>query len=57
LFFSFYDHGFIRAAVCVPEVRVAVPAFNVAQTIDLLQSAVREKAWLEQLNRIPSADH
>jgi hypothetical protein len=56
LFFSLYDHDFIRAAVCMPEVRVADPAFNVAQTIDLLQSAVRKKAWLEQLNRIPSAD-
>ena len=57
LFFSFYDHGFIRAAVCVPEVRVADPAFNVARTIDLLQRATGEKTWDEQLNRIPSADH
>jgi len=32
-FFNLYHHGFIRVAVCSPEVRVADPAFNVNTTI------------------------
>src|SRR6185369_6558362 len=38
-FDSIYTHGFVRAAVCVPLVRVADPAFNVARTIALAQQA------------------
>jgi NAD+ synthase (glutamine-hydrolysing) len=38
-FFSIYSHGFIRAAVCVPFVRVADPEFNVTQTLGLARRA------------------
>ena len=41
-FFSIYAHGFIRAAVCVPSVRVADPAFNVERTIELAKQASAE---------------
>ena len=43
-FHSIYTHGFVRAAVCVPPVRVAEPAFNAAQTIALAQRAHNEQA-------------
>ena len=43
-FFNLYNHGFIRVAVCIPEVRVADPAFNVAQTLSLAEKAVSNKA-------------
>src|SRR6266704_5490980 len=42
--FNLYSHGFIRAAVGIPEVRVADPAFNGARTIELMEKAEREKA-------------
>ncbi|MBS0424725.1 MAG: NAD(+) synthase [Proteobacteria bacterium] len=45
-FFNLYNHGFVRAAVCVPDVRVADPKFNVAATIALMQQAVGQKACL-----------
>ena len=38
-FDSIYRHGFIRVAVCIPPVRVADPAFNVAQTVALAREA------------------
>ena len=38
-FFSIYAHGFIRAAVCVPSVRVADPEYNVDRTIGLAREA------------------
>lgn len=38
-FHSAYNHGFIRAAVCIPSVRVADPEFNAAQTLDLARRA------------------
>ncbi|MGI8971891.1 MAG: NAD(+) synthase, partial [Dehalococcoidia bacterium] len=38
-FFSIYSHGFIRAAVCTPFVRVADPAFNVERTLELARRA------------------
>src|SRR5258708_39123925 len=38
-FDSIYSHGFIRAAVCVPSLRVADPAFNVERTIELSRLA------------------
>src|SRR5690349_20929595 len=38
-FGSIYRHGFIRAAVCVPFVRVADPVYNVEHTIGLAQRA------------------
>ncbi len=38
-FYSIYSHGFIRAAVCVPFVRVADPAYNVERTLGLARRA------------------
>jgi NAD+ synthase (glutamine-hydrolysing) len=45
-FFNFYNHGFIRVAVAIPEVRIGDPAFNVAQTMVLAREAVNRKAVL-----------
>lgn len=39
LFNSIYSHGFTRAAVCVPLLRVADPEYNAAQTLSLAQQA------------------
>lgn len=38
-FYNLYRHNFLRTAVCVPELRVADPAFNAAQTIALMEQA------------------
>ena len=38
-FYSIYSHGFIRAAVCIPSVRVADPAFNAERTLELAKLA------------------
>ena len=38
-FDSPYSHGFVRAAVCIPSVRVADPAYNVERTIALARRA------------------
>jgi NAD+ synthase (glutamine-hydrolysing) len=38
-FHTLYAHGFIRAAVCIPPVRVADPEFNVEQTLRLARRA------------------
>jgi NAD+ synthase (glutamine-hydrolysing) len=38
-FASIYSHGLVRAAVCVPHLRVADPFFNGARTVDLLRRA------------------
>ncbi|HVN63263.1 MAG TPA: NAD(+) synthase [Candidatus Binataceae bacterium] len=45
-YFNFFNHGFIRAAVGVPSVRVADPAFNAKQTIALIQRAAERKATI-----------
>ena len=45
-FLNLYRHNFIRAAVCTPEVRVADPAFNAAQTVALLKQAAERRAVL-----------
>ena len=45
-FFNLYNHGFIRAAVCIPELRVADTCFNVQKTIELAQVAASQKAIL-----------
>lgn len=45
-FFNLYRHHFIRAAVAIPEVQVADPAFNARQTIALLEQAASRKACL-----------
>ncbi len=38
-FYSIYSHGMIRAAVCIPTLRVADPGFNVERTIVLAKQA------------------
>jgi NAD+ synthase (glutamine-hydrolysing) len=38
-FFNLYHHGFIRAAVCVPDVRVSDTAFNAAETVQMARKA------------------
>ncbi|HXU75608.1 MAG TPA: NAD(+) synthase, partial [Methylomirabilota bacterium] len=43
-FDSIYSHGFIRAAVCIPALRVADPEYNVAQTIALARQASQSQA-------------
>ena len=43
-FFNLYTHGFVRVAVAVPRCRVADPAFNAQQTIELLRRASAEGA-------------
>ena len=43
-FHSIYSHGFIRAAVCVPKIRVADPVFNAERTIGLARRAAELSA-------------
>lgn len=38
-FYSIYSHGFARAAVCLPYVRVADPSFNAEHTLSLARRA------------------
>jgi NAD+ synthase (glutamine-hydrolysing) len=45
-FYSIYSHGFIRAAVCLPHVRVADPEFNTERTLALAQRASDANAAL-----------
>jgi NAD+ synthase (glutamine-hydrolysing) len=45
-FYSIYSHGFARAAVCVPALRVADPAFNAERTIALARRASESHAAL-----------
>jgi NAD+ synthase (glutamine-hydrolysing) len=45
-FFNLYNHGFIRVAVGIPEVRVADPAFNAASTVELMEQAANQQAML-----------
>ncbi len=45
-FFNLYNHGFIRAAVCIPELRVADTFFNTQRTIELAREAASQKAML-----------
>ena len=45
-FDSIYSHGFIRAAVCIPSLRVADPGFNLERTLDLARRASAAKAAL-----------
>ena len=45
-FHSPYSHGFIRAAVCVPFVRVADPAYNADRTLALARRASDSAAAL-----------
>lgn len=43
-FFNLYKHGFIRTAVCIPEVKVADVPFNTQKTIELAKKAAQQKA-------------
>jgi NAD+ synthase (glutamine-hydrolysing) len=45
-FFNLYHQGFIRAAVCIPEVKVADVSFNTQKTIELAKKAAQQKAVL-----------
>ena len=45
-FFNLYRHGFARVAVATPLVRVGDPAYNRAQTLDLLRQAARRRVAL-----------
>ena len=45
-FHSIYSHGFIRAAVCIPSVRVADPSFNAERTRQLAREASGANAAL-----------
>jgi len=45
-FFNLYNHGFVRTAVCVPELRVSDVPYNTQKTIELAQKAARQKAVL-----------
>src|SRR5687768_12411965 len=43
-FGSIYTHGFVRAAVCIPTLRVADPTFNAERTLALARKASEAKA-------------
>lgn len=45
-FFNLYRHGFLRAALCVPRVRVADPGFNRGETTALARKAAERGAVL-----------
>ncbi len=45
-FFNLYNQGFIRTAVCIPEVKVADAFFNTKKTIELAKIAASRKAIL-----------
>src|SRR6478672_2407706 len=45
-FHSLYAHGFARLSVCVPQVKVASPAFNVEHTLALAREAAADHAAL-----------
>ena len=45
-YFNLYNHGFIRVAVCIPELKVADVPFNVASTIKLVKQASANNAIL-----------
>ncbi len=45
-FDNIHTHGFARAAVCIPHVRVADPAFNLRQTLSLARRAADAHAGI-----------
>ncbi len=45
-FYSIYSHGFVRAAVCVPSLRVPEPHYNVERTLRLARQASEAKVGL-----------
>ncbi|QNA88616.1 NAD(+) synthase [Massilia sp. Dwa41.01b] len=45
-FLNLYSHGFARVAVAIPRCRIADPAYNVEQTLNLARQAAKEGAAL-----------
>ncbi len=45
-FFNFYNHDFVRLAVALPAVKVADPAFNGFQIVEMMKAAADRKALL-----------
>ncbi|MBM4313338.1 MAG: NAD(+) synthase [Deltaproteobacteria bacterium] len=45
-FFNLYRHGFIRSAVCIPEVRIADPRFNAGETVRIAREAAAQRACI-----------
>jgi len=45
-FFNLYNQGFVRVAVCIPEVRVADPAFNAASSCTVAKQAAENDALM-----------
>jgi len=45
-FFNLYNHNFIRGAVAIPDVKVADPSYNAAQTIAMMRRASEQNAIL-----------
>ena len=43
-FFNLYSHNFIRAAVAIPEIKVADPVFNSERTIHMMRQAAENNA-------------
>ena len=43
-FFNLYQHGFVRIALCLPEVKVADPFFNATHIIRLAGEAANRQA-------------
>jgi Predicted amidohydrolase len=43
-FYNLYNHGFIKVAVCIPEVKVADTKFNASRTVELAKKAVENNA-------------
>ena len=43
-FFNLYNHGFVKVAVCIPEVRVADTTFNAESTVKLAAEAAENNA-------------
>lgn len=43
-FHNIHTHGFVRAAVCAPRVRVADPAFNAGETLAMARRAAEAGA-------------
>ncbi len=45
-FFNFYNHDFVRVAVALPAVKVADPAYNGFQIVEMMRAAADRKAAL-----------
>jgi NAD+ synthase (glutamine-hydrolysing) len=45
-FFNFYNHDFVRVAVALPAVKVADPAFNGYQTVEMIRAAAEREAMV-----------